>query len=150
METPKEQVYKLCHTFIDERIAMLLEAIAGAQASANEETKSSSGDKYETGRAMAQLEIEKFSEQLGEARRIKQTLSHLVLAVSGEAVQNGSLVWTDQGNFFISVSAGQFVLDGKTIYAISAASPIGAILLGRKAGDAFEFRGKTTVIRTVE
>jgi len=150
METRKEQVYKLCHTFIDERIAMLREAIAGAQASANEETKSSSGDKYETGRAMAQLEIEKFSEQLGEARRIKQTLSQLVLATPGDIVQNGSLVWTDQGNFFISVSAGQFVLGGNTIYAISAASPIGAVLLGRKAGDTFEFRGKKTVIRTIE
>lgn len=129
---------------------MLREAIATAQASANEETKSSSGDKYETGRAMAQLEMEKYGEQLAEALRIKQALSQLVLATPNTIVQNGSLVWTDQGNFFISVSAGQFPLDGKTVYAISAASPIGTILLGRKPGDQFEFRGKKAVIHSIE
>jgi transcription elongation GreA/GreB family factor len=136
---------------VDERIAMLREAIATAQASANEETKSSSGDKYETGRAMMQLEMEKYNDQLAEVLRIKQALSQLVLAAPGNGtVQNGSLVWTDQGNFFISVSAGQLSLDGKTVYAISAASPMGAVLLGRKAGDQFEFRGRKAVIHSIE
>ena len=53
------------------------EAISGAQNSANEETKSSAGDKYETGRAMAQLEIEKNMTQLAEAKRLKQTLEQI-------------------------------------------------------------------------
>ncbi len=150
MVTRKEQLYRLCHAFADERIAMLREAMATAQASANEETKSSSGDKYETGRAMMQLEMEKYNEQLSEALRIKQALVQLVIAPSGDTVQNGSLVWTDQGNFFISVSAGQFSVDGKTVFAISAASPIGTVLQGRKAGDQFEFRGKKAVIHSIE
>jgi len=150
MVTRKEQLYRLCHAFADERIARLREAIATAQASANEETKSSSGDKYETGRAMMQLEMEKYNEQLSEALRIKQALSQLILHPAGDTVQNGSLVWTDQGNFFISVSAGQFSIEGKTVFAISAASPIGTVLQGRKAGDQFEFRGKKAVIRSIE
>lgn len=150
MVTLKEQVYRRCCTSVEERIDLLREAIAVAQSSANEETKSSAGDKYETGRAMMQLEMEKYNEQLSEALRIKQVLSQLALNSAAGTVQNGSLVCTDQGNFFISVSAGQFSIEGKTVYAISSVSPIGGILLGRKAGDTFEFRGKKGVIQSVE
>lgn len=150
MLTQKEQVYRLCCASVEERITMLRDAIAVAQSSANEETKSSAGDKYETGRAMAQLEIEKYSAQLSEALRSKQALTQLASLPGGNVVQNGSLVSTDQGIFFISISAGQFSVDGQTVYAISTISPIGALLLGRKAGDHFEFRGKKGVINLVD
>jgi hypothetical protein len=55
----KTKLLTLCIKYVDDRISATQQAIQSAQASANEETKSSSGDKYETGRAMAQLEIEK-------------------------------------------------------------------------------------------
>jgi hypothetical protein len=54
---------------VHQRIASAEEAIRMAQESANQEGKSSAGDKYETGRAMAQLEIEKASGQLAEANK---------------------------------------------------------------------------------
>jgi len=52
--------------YIDQRIDAAKKAIGEAQASANEETKSSAGDKYETGRAMMQLAIEQNSTQLAK------------------------------------------------------------------------------------
>jgi sortase (surface protein transpeptidase) len=55
----KTRLHSLCVSYVGQRIETAQRAIAIAQASANEETKSSAGDKYETGRAMAQLEIEK-------------------------------------------------------------------------------------------
>jgi hypothetical protein len=67
----KIKLYQYCVEFIDKRIAGAREAIQIAQDSANEETKSSAGDKYETGRAMAQLEIEKNTTQLEEALKQK-------------------------------------------------------------------------------
>ena len=63
--------------YVHERIAATQEAIYTAQLSANEETKSSAGDKYETGRAMAQLEIEKNTAQLAEALKLKQMLKQI-------------------------------------------------------------------------
>jgi hypothetical protein len=44
----KQQLYALCQEFISRRIIVAQQAIAAAQSAANEETKSSSGDKYET------------------------------------------------------------------------------------------------------
>ena len=67
MKSIKQELYKLCQTYIQQRILTAKQAIEAAQQAANNETKSSSGDKYETGRAMMQLEIEKDSAQLSES-----------------------------------------------------------------------------------
>ena len=64
MTTIKQTLYNFCVTYINQRMATAQQAIHTAQASANEETKSSAGDKYETGRAMMQLEIEKIVRSL--------------------------------------------------------------------------------------
>ena len=52
-------LYELCCTYADSRIRVAQEAIQQAQQAANMEEKSTAGDKYETGRAMAHLEKEK-------------------------------------------------------------------------------------------
>jgi transcription elongation GreA/GreB family factor len=41
-------------------------------------------------------------------------------------------------------------IDGKTIFAISPASPIGKLLLEKKKGNGFEFNGKKYQIESVE
>lgn len=120
-----------------------------AQASANEEGKSSAGDKYETGRAMAQLEIEKGSGQLAEATKLKQTLERVPVKAGSLVVQSGSLVYTNQANYFIAIAAGQFVVEGVTWYVISPVSPIGASLKGLSAGDTFRFNQKEILIEKV-
>lgn len=48
----KAKLYASCLKLVDERVSHIEDAMRNAQASANEETKSSAGDKYETGRAM--------------------------------------------------------------------------------------------------
>lgn len=121
-----------------------------AQASANEETKSSAGDKYETGRAMMQLELEKNAVQLAEATKLKLTLDQIDPGKKSDVVQLGSLVSTTQGHYYISISAGKFDMKGTTVFAVSAASPVGAKLLGLKKGDNVDFNGKTFLITEVE
>ncbi len=114
-----------------------------AQDSANEETKSSSGDKYETGRAMAQLEIEKSTEQLNEALKQKKILDSLQIKIQSEEVLPGSLAITSQGNFFIAISVGMVSVNGKNFGVVSAESPIGLKLLGQKKGSTFTFNNKS-------
>ena len=123
--------------YVHERIAATQEAIYTAQLSANEETKSSAGDKYETGRAMAQLEIEKNTAQLAEALKLKQMLKQISSDRETITAQAGSIVITNHGTFYIAISAGQFVIDKKTYFAISPASPIGQKLIGLRALDSF-------------
>jgi len=145
----KQQLHTLCLVYVEERIKGANEAIQFAQASANEETKSSAGDKYETGRAMAQLEIEKNSAQLAEARKLKQLLFQLDPTKTTETIQAGSLVITSQGRFYISIPAGQYTIEGEIYFAVSPSSPIAQKLLGLKADDQFMFNKKEFVVEEV-
>ena len=139
MSSIKRQLYASCLAFVEQRIAAAQEAIAIAQQSANEETKSSAGDKYETGRAMAQLEIEKNSVQLAESLKLKQTLEKIEFDQKTDAVRMGSLVKTNQGNFYLAISGGPFTIDQETYFAISPSSPIGKKLLGLHVEHRFLF-----------
>jgi len=61
----------------------------------------------------------------------------------------GSLVITDNGKFYLSISAGALTLNGEGYFAVSPASPIGAKLLGRKTGDEFNLNGKDYKVKEV-
>lgn len=149
MNSVKHQLYALCLSSVTEKIILLQEIIRSAQLSANAETKSSMGDKYETGRAMAQLEIEKNSAQLAEALKSKDALERLSPDTIMSTAQVGSLVITNQGNYYLAVAAGRIELNGRTFYIISPASPLAQKLLGCKVSDAPAFRDKSFVIQEI-
>ena len=65
----KNEFMKLAIDHIMQRIGTARHAMENAQAAANEEDKSSVGDKYETSRAMGQIDSEMNARQLEEARR---------------------------------------------------------------------------------
>lgn len=150
MSILKKQLYQLCYDYIVNRILTAENAIQGAAESAGDDTKSSAGDKYETGREMMQQEIDRNVKLLEEARRQKAVLEQLNPDLHSDWVINGSLVSTNHGNFYIAISAGQLEVDGRTYFAVSAISPIGSMLLGKKKSDSFEFNHKVFEIRSVE
>lgn len=121
-----------------------------AQEAANEETKSSAGDKYETGRAMAQLEIEKGSVRLAEARKLKVALSQISRPMDSGVVRLGSLVVTDQGKYFLAVPVGRLEIDGVEWFVISPASPIGTALMGARLGQQINFQKKNISVMQVD
>lgn len=143
----KQNLYNFCLDYVKQRIDVSYSAIQTAQASANEETKSSAGDKYETGRAMMQLEIEKNTIQLNEARKLRQVLDQFDPLKPTSFVQVGSLVFTSFQSYYISISAGQLTVANKIYFAISPASPIGIQLMGKRAGERFVFNGKSIDIQ---
>jgi transcription elongation GreA/GreB family factor len=145
----KAQLLKLCREYVSQRIRTTQDAIASAQAAANDETKSSSGDKYETTRAMMQLEIEKNAVQLSEALKLKQALDHIKIDNQSAAVMPGSVVITNQGNYFIAISAGKLEVDGKVFFTIAPSSPIGLRLQGLKAGETTNFNGRDFQIHEI-
>ncbi|HTJ51518.1 MAG TPA: hypothetical protein VL443_18795 [Cyclobacteriaceae bacterium] len=145
----KQKLFDLCYTYVSKRIETANDAIKIAQASANEETKSSAGDKYETGRAMMQLEIEKNTVQLHEAMKLKQMLDQLQSSKHTTTVQSGSLVITDSACYYIAISAGQLTCENKTYFAIAPTSPIGILMQGLKSGESFIFNKKKIVINEV-
>lgn len=145
--TTKEELYSLCQEYINRRIEASRRAIVEAQESANEETKSLSGDKYETGRAMAQLEIEKNTQQLSESLKLKSALDLVRIDIPSPVVTPGSLIVTDRGTFFIAISLGKVLLRDRSFFVIAPSSPLGQQLMGSKAGDAITFRDQTYVVQ---
>jgi hypothetical protein len=145
----KQKIHAQCLEYVQTRIQAAQDAIFGAQQSANEETKSSAGDKYETGRAMAQLEIEKSTIQLVEAMKLKQALAKISPDQSAPTVQVGSLVITDQGNFYVAISMGQLKLESGLYFVVSPASPIAKQMLGLNVQSSFSFQGKNFTVQQI-
>ncbi len=143
MRSIKVILYQKCLDFVEERIRRSQSAIAAAREAGNEETKSSAGDKYETGRAMMQLEVEKNSEQLAQSNKLKQALAQVNPEKTSGQVDLGALVKTDKGIFYVAIPAGQLAHEGETYFAVSMASPIGKAMEGKKAQENFELNGKS-------
>ena len=99
---------------------------------------------------MAQLEIEKASSQLAEARKLLQTLDQIPLNRTTGAIRSGSLVYTNQGNYFLSIPAGELTLDGATYFALSPASPLGSALMGKLPGAIIQFNQREIAINRVD
>lgn len=145
----KEQLYQLCKQYIANNEAEIQKAITEVRESAKNETKSSAGDKYETAREMMQQEIDRNQARLNELNKLKSALEHITPTESRDLILPGSVVYTNNGNFYIAISAGQLKVDNTTFYAISAASPIGTKLVGQKTGHSFELNGKRFVIEKI-
>ena len=146
MTLSKIALHQACLERIDQRIALANQAMEDIQNSANQETKSSAGDKYETGRAMMQQEKDKQAIQLAQAQELRQQLEQLAPNLVYKAIQPGSLVLTNEGYYYLAVSLGKIILDQKNVYVLSAASPLGQALLRRRVGDKIQFQQRNILI----
>lgn len=120
-----------------------------AQEAANAESKSSAGDKYETTRAMMQIERGMSAGRLAEALKLKSELDQINATKIHAVVQPGSLTITSQGNFFIAISAGKLIIDQTEYFVVSPASPIGTKLRHAKVGDVLTFNGKELLVKEI-
>ena len=116
-------------------------ALANATESANNETKSSAGDKHETARAMMQLEQEKLGHQLKELQDQKSELEKIDISKPSTQIAKGTLIQSDKGFLFLSIGLGKISVEDKNVFAVSPQSPIGIKLLGKKENDAVEMNG---------
>lgn len=137
------------YSILDKRIETANRDIQIAKESRDNETKSTAGDKYETGRAMVQFEIEKSNVQLSKAIQLKNELAQIDLNKKLNTVVFGSIVKTNLENYFISIGLGAISVQQETFYAISLASPIGKVLNRKKVGDKVDFLGKEIIINEI-
>jgi transcription elongation GreA/GreB family factor len=149
MKTIKHLLQEICLAKLDESIASLQQAIDEARAAQKEDTKSSAGDKFETTREMMTQEIEKNSAQIAKLIADRNKLLAIAPNQTNAAVQQGSVVFTNQGNFYLAVSLGVVMSDGIKFQTISTSSPIGTIMLNKKKGERFQFHEKEYVIEEI-
>lgn len=147
--TLKQTIVEAMKSELDEKIAMDQEMIQRCRESANNDTKSSAGDKYETNRAMMHIEQEKYTEQLEENLDLKRKLSQIDISLEYDAVKTGAVVETSLGNFFIGLSANDIEIDDEEYTPISLASPLGSALKGLHENESTTFRGKKVSVYSV-
>ena len=146
--TSKPALHALCQAFIEQRISAARTAMQAAQESSSSETKSSAGDKYETGREMANAERDRNAAHMQQAQQLQADLARISPDAPCDTVRPGALVRTSLGRFYISISAGQ--LAGTDVFAVSPAAPVAVALKGRRVGEEVVFNGKTVRVLAVE
>lgn len=131
----KEELINLVRKRLSEKIQNFEKLIAETRASSND-TKSSMGDKYETGREMLQQEINNLQVQLNEILKQQDFLKQILIKTSDKA-EKGAIVKTERGLFFISVSLGEINFENQKIICISPESPLAKAMDGKQKGEVF-------------
>ena len=142
----KPVVYNALREELDLRKSRIEESLSDSLKSMTRETKSSAGDKHETSRAMAQLEQEKLSSQLSNATQLKGIITGINPEEEHTEIQFGSLIQLDQNWYFLSVGMGSMMVGNNNVFCLSAATPLGRVLLKKKLGDEVSFNGKSMKI----
>ncbi|MCM4150410.1 3-oxoacyl-ACP synthase [Arenibacter sp. N53] len=151
MDQPlKQQLYGFCQLFVESRLKRIQNNIDSLQEALGSETKSSAGDKHETGRAMIQLEREKLGKQLAEVNLLQELFKKIPLKTNLSHIGLGSVVYTNHQNFYIGISAGEIRVDGVSFYAIAPNTPVGKLLMGKVVGDIVFFNAKEIQLRQIE
>jgi len=135
----KKKLYEACLLFVDEKYNTVTSIIESNKKALFSETKSSAGDKHETGRAMLQLEMEKASQQLAVIIEMKEVLAKIEIQKISEIICLGCLIKTSKANYYLAISVGKITIENTDYYAVSTNSPIGKQLLGKSIGDSIPF-----------
>jgi hypothetical protein len=131
----KAQIHQACLDRVEERIQNIENRLQTITESKESEVKSSVGDKFETGRAMLQIEEEKMLNQLHFNRLIQGQIEQISLDKKSDQIRSGSLVKTEKGLYFIGIGLGKVKVDQTLCYCVSLQSPVGMALIGRERGD---------------
>lgn len=150
MKVSKSEVYLAIKAHIHSRVDAAQAALDEATESVHAETKGSAGDKHETGRAMAQLEMEQAGKVLQETRQMTAVLNLLEPEKHRESCTIGALAETSQGIFYLAAGIGRLTVGTTEVFCISMHSPIGQALLDKKAGAHYVAAGKQYTILSVE
>ncbi|MCB0482508.1 MAG: hypothetical protein KDC83_13855 [Flavobacteriales bacterium] len=145
----KQQVHSACLHEVNTKLALLQNELEQALTAGNNETKSTAGDKHETGRAMAQLEQENLRKQIGSTLEILHALNSLQPSKPNDKALAGALVQTDSMYLYLGAPLGQVSVGGTTVFAISLVSPLGKLIFGKEAGTQFAFNNFQTSIKAI-
>jgi len=145
----KKALLDKCIKQVDDRLIKIKQTIATIEESLFEESKSSSGDKHETGRAMLQIDRENAGNQLREIEILAILLSKIDVHTTSDYARLGSLVQTDRYTYFVSISIGSVEVQGKNYLCVALNSPVGQLLSGKRKGDGFFLNGQSHAITSV-
>ncbi|MEO9954574.1 transcription elongation factor [Nonlabens sp.] len=145
----KKAINTYCLETVGERLTIIKKNLDSLMDAKRNETKSSAGDKYETGRAMIQNEEELYKRQRAETSIILDQLLRIDPDKECSFIEPGALVVLPSGYFYIGAGMGKLVVNDIDCFAVSLSSPIGQALKSKKKGDTILFQNKEVMILNV-
>ena len=145
MKSTKSEIHLKLRSILEKSLEEARREYILAKESRDSDTKSSAGDKFETGREMMQREMDKLSALVDNTLNSIAKLDRLTDLPASAVISEGSLVVTDQETYYISIGYGK--LD--SVYAISIESPLGVELKGKRVGECIEMRGRKITIKSI-
>jgi hypothetical protein len=135
----KQRLKQLGLAIIEQRMAASRHLMEDAQQAANQEEKSSAGDKYETSRAMGHLQKDMYARQLAEQAKELSALNAVNVDHLYETATAGAVVQSEKLIFFLAAGLGKQTLGDKTVFFLSPQAPLAQQLQHKKTGDHFVF-----------
>lgn len=125
-------------------IENLRSEMADAQKSANE--YGPPRDRYDAYRMQMLRKKDMFAQMLVKAMNEYKALEQLNAKKTSQKAEFGSVVITADQKIFISTAIGKIEYADQSWFAVSLMVPLAQAIIGRKKGEEFTFRGKTSMI----
>lgn len=137
--TLKENLKKICLERLDDKIEAFQGIIEDLALDAQNDAKSSAGDKHETALSMMHIEQENLSKKIRENIALREIIAKIDDKHVSEKVEFGSVVKLNTVSLFLSAALPKITLEEESVLAISMDAPIAKELLGKKINDSFVF-----------
>jgi len=129
MQNFKQKILSKYQILLQDKIDIYQDLILSLTEDAQNDAKSSAGDKHETTLSKLHIEQEKIANKLKEAIEQQAILSKLEISHVSNNVVLGSLVITNHLTVFVCTALPKITVDNQTVFAISPQSPLGVQLL---------------------
>ncbi|WP_396181578.1 hypothetical protein [Flavobacterium sp.] len=128
----KQKILSHYQLLLQDKIDIYQDLIHSLTEDAQNDAKSSAGDKHETTLSKLHIEQEKIANKLKEALEQQFILSKLDITQVSNNVVLGSLVKTNHLTVFVCTALPKITVDNQPVFAISPQSPLGVQLMHKK------------------
>lgn len=135
----RKELKQLVLNTLNNQIENLQNQISSLSEDAQNDAKSSAGDKHETGLAMMHLEQEKLNAKLTEFLEMQQIALKLSENKTVEKVVLGSIVKTNKAVFYVSVPIQPISYKNMQVFCVSLQAPLIKAFLNQQVGAQITF-----------
>lgn len=143
----KTELIELCRNKLLGSVENLQSSIRDLQEQANDYGQPK--DRYDSFRSQLLRRRDMLAQQLAKELNEIQLLEKINPTSINKNVGFGSVIKTDELNYFLAIGLGNLETRHGSFYAISMKVPIATLLLNSKAGDKLIFREKEILIMEV-
>lgn len=145
----KRNVINAFKILLQDKIDVYERLLDSLTTDAQNDAKSSAGDKHETTLSKLHIEQEKIAIKLKEAYVQLQQINKIDASKKANQVVNGSLVVTNHVTVLIGTALPKITVNNQSVFAISSQSPLGVQLMGKTTRATFQVNQVTYTIEAI-